>query len=232
MLLHGRGRDQRDWSGLVPLLRDAGLRPVTMDLRGHGGSSPAPWGWDEGLAAVVTHLELARPAVVGHSLGGMVAALWAREHPECPLAVNVDGHGDPQGPRSYDAPDPDAAAAAHEAVTAFLAELDAEDGPNPDLEQYLATFEGFDLFAVYREARCPLLVISSEREEDEDEEELPPAVADAFAAHRRGIARDLALVAAQNPLVSATSLPTTHDVHLEDPEGLVRLVLDALHRSA
>jgi hypothetical protein len=27
-----------------------------------------------------------------------VAAVWATRHPECPLAVNLDGHTDPTGP--------------------------------------------------------------------------------------------------------------------------------------
>ncbi|MFE0023728.1 alpha/beta fold hydrolase [Amycolatopsis sp. NPDC059021] len=229
VLLHGRGRDQQDWHRLLPLLRKAGLRPVTMDLRGHGRSSAAPWGWAEAVAdleAVVDHLGLDRPAIVGHSLGGMVAAVWAREHPRCPLAVNVDGHPGPAGPHSYDEPDPAAAAAAHAVVTAFETELDAEEGPDPGWEQYLSTFEGFDLLEIYRKTRCRLLVVSAEHDEDEDD--LPPEVAAAFASHRRGIARDLAFVAGQTPLFSATSLPTTHDVHLEDPAGLARLVLAEL----
>jgi pimeloyl-ACP methyl ester carboxylesterase len=58
----------------------------------------ADWSWDLALsdiAAVVDALGLIRPAVVGHSLGGMIAALWAAAHPDCPLAANLDGHGNP-----------------------------------------------------------------------------------------------------------------------------------------
>jgi pimeloyl-ACP methyl ester carboxylesterase len=45
------------------------------------------------IAAVADSFRLTNPAVVGESLGGMIASMWAREHPECPAAVNLDGHG-------------------------------------------------------------------------------------------------------------------------------------------
>ncbi|WP_073484925.1 alpha/beta fold hydrolase [Streptoalloteichus hindustanus] len=235
LLLHGRGRDSQDWHQVAPLLLNAGLRVVTMDLRGHGGSDPAPWGWDEALAdveSVVNHLGLTRPAVIGHSLGGMVATLWARSHADCPLAVNLDGHQDPKGPHDYAGLDPDEALAAHAAVTAFFAELDAEEEPDPALEQYLGTFEGFDLVEVYRAARCPLLVVCAEHDEDEEDDELSPEVVEAFAAHRRGLVRDLAAVSAQNPLVSFTTFPTTHEIHLEAPEDLAKLLLGRIGTTA
>jgi len=51
-------------------------------------------------------------AIVGHSLGGMVAALWATTHAECPLAVNIDGHGSPSSPGQYAGLEPKDALAA------------------------------------------------------------------------------------------------------------------------
>ncbi|MEH1015852.1 alpha/beta hydrolase [Micromonospora sp. CPCC 206060] len=97
LLLPGAGGNL---AGLVPfagLLR-AAYRVVVVDLRGHGRSGDGPWNWDAvdaDLVAVATELRLDAPAVVGVSLGGMVAAHWAARHPECPGAVNLDGNPTP-----------------------------------------------------------------------------------------------------------------------------------------
>jgi pimeloyl-ACP methyl ester carboxylesterase len=100
LLLHGGGRSMDDWRLVAPLLVDAGMRVAAMDLRGHGRSGPALWRWQDAIAdarAVVDHLGLVRPAIVGHSLGGMVAALWATSHEDCPLAVNGRRARQPEG---------------------------------------------------------------------------------------------------------------------------------------
>jgi pimeloyl-ACP methyl ester carboxylesterase len=63
-----------------------------VDLRGHGDTPVASWTWElvvDDVTAAVEGLGLDRPAVVGHSLGGRVAALWAASHRSCPLAVNA-----------------------------------------------------------------------------------------------------------------------------------------------
>lgn len=94
LLVHGLGGTVDDWMYFAGLLT-VRHRVVAVDLRGHGGSGDGPWEWDailDDLAAAVEHLGLTAPAVVGMSLGGWVAALWARRHPECPAVVNLDGH--------------------------------------------------------------------------------------------------------------------------------------------
>lgn len=49
-----------------------------------------------------------------------------------------------------------------------------------------------------------------------------------LGAYQRGTARDLDLVAKANPLVSLATAPGNHDLHLEVPQQLVGLILDAL----
>lgn len=94
LLLHGAGGNLLHWSGFVPLL-SASHRVVTMDLRGHGRSGDAAWEWGgalDDIEAVVEHLDLGAPAIVGHSLGGMLAGAWVGRHRDCPAAVSLDGH--------------------------------------------------------------------------------------------------------------------------------------------
>ncbi|MHB8451619.1 MAG: alpha/beta fold hydrolase [Mycobacteriales bacterium] len=119
LLLHGGGRTLVDWALVVPTLARR-HRVVAMDLRNHGRSGDGPWDWDvvvADVAAVVAELGLGRPAVVGHSRGGMVAAAYAARGAASRAAVNIDGHG-PGRPEQYLGLDPGL-------VRTRLAELDA-----------------------------------------------------------------------------------------------------------
>lgn len=94
VLLHGLGRTLIDWSVIGPLLTSAG-RTVAFDLRCHGKSGDGPWSWDAAISdidGVASALDLESPAVVGHSLGGMLAIMWAKVHTGA-RAVNLDGQG-------------------------------------------------------------------------------------------------------------------------------------------
>jgi pimeloyl-ACP methyl ester carboxylesterase len=94
LLLHGAGGNLLHWEPLAPMLTGA-FRVVAVDLRGHGRSGDGPWTWQAVLGdldAVVAALGQADPVVAGHSLGGMLAGMWARRHPSCPAAVSLDGH--------------------------------------------------------------------------------------------------------------------------------------------
>ena len=100
LLLHGAGGNLAHMTTLARALRPR-HRVITMDLRGHGRSGDGAWTWDAGLAdlaAVVVQMELDRPAVVGHSLGGMLAALWGQRHPESAGVVSLDGNPPPTRP--------------------------------------------------------------------------------------------------------------------------------------
>jgi pimeloyl-ACP methyl ester carboxylesterase len=100
ILLHGGGGNLAHMTTLARALRPR-HRVVTMDLRGHGRSGDGPWSEEAvlgDLAAVAVQLGLERPAMVGHSLGGVIAALWGRRHPESPGVVSLDGHPPPTRP--------------------------------------------------------------------------------------------------------------------------------------
>jgi pimeloyl-ACP methyl ester carboxylesterase len=113
LLLHGAGGNLAHMTTLARALRPR-HRVITMDLRGHGRSGDGAWSWDAALAdlaAVVVQLELNRPAVVGHSLGGMLAALWGQRHPESAGVVSLDGNPPPTRPDRLPGMDPEKAAA-------------------------------------------------------------------------------------------------------------------------
>jgi pimeloyl-ACP methyl ester carboxylesterase len=95
LLLHGGGRTLADWELVRPHLR--GRRVVAADFRWHGSSSDEG---DVGLEAnaddceaIIEALGLDNPAIAGHSLGGMVAAVYGTRHADCPGVANLDGHG-------------------------------------------------------------------------------------------------------------------------------------------
>jgi len=203
-----------------------------MDLRGHGESAAGPWSWPRVLADVASVADaLDRPAVIGHSLGGMVAALWAREHPECPLAVNLDGHGNPTRPDQYLGLDETARAHAYLDMTAFFTQaVESLDGP---MVQVMREVDALDLFAVYRAARCPLLVVSGD-DHAWVGELVPEHLVPAWEAYREWTRAQLAAVAREVPYVRVASLPTGHDAHVDDPVGLIDIVLgtDGLARTS
>jgi pimeloyl-ACP methyl ester carboxylesterase len=86
VLLHGLGVSGAVWQG-VGRLMGSFARLVAPDLRGHGESDKPsagylPRDYVGDIAALVAH-EPSRPlAVVGHSLGAVIAALLAAERPE------------------------------------------------------------------------------------------------------------------------------------------------------
>jgi pimeloyl-ACP methyl ester carboxylesterase len=102
-----------------------------MDLRGHGRSGDGVWTWDAALgdlASVCVQLELDRPAVAGHSLGGMLAALWGQRHPETPGVVSLDGNPPPTRPEHLPGLDPEKAAAELARLHAIFDQMAATAG--------------------------------------------------------------------------------------------------------
>lgn len=93
LLLHDAGRSSADWLPIVNHLTTR-RRVVSMDMRGHGRSSVGRWSVDTLLGDIETvldHYGLSDVTVVGHSLGGVLAHLYALRFPRVSYVVNLDG---------------------------------------------------------------------------------------------------------------------------------------------
>jgi 3-oxoadipate enol-lactonase len=83
VLLHEGIADRRVWNREFPLLaRDH--RVVRYDLRGYGGSPPATSDFSPvgDLVALIDHLRMERPLIVGPSVGGKIALDLTLAHPD------------------------------------------------------------------------------------------------------------------------------------------------------
>lgn len=89
VLIPGWGCSVYTYNRNMPALADAGFRVIAVDLKGHG-LSDKPLASDEyTIESLVEHLrdildalELDRPALVGHSLGGSLIYHFASRYPE------------------------------------------------------------------------------------------------------------------------------------------------------
>lgn len=97
MLLHGwMATADLNWCGAYLDLIDAGYRVLAIDHRGHGrGLRPLmPFRLTEcaaDAAAALRALGLAPALVVGYSMGGAIAQLVARDHPDVASGVVLSG---------------------------------------------------------------------------------------------------------------------------------------------
>jgi pimeloyl-ACP methyl ester carboxylesterase len=84
LLLHGGSSSAATWARLTASLPER--RVIAPDLRGHGSSPRCASypldGYVADVVAALDRLRLDRAAVVGHSLGGYVAARLAMEQPQ------------------------------------------------------------------------------------------------------------------------------------------------------
>lgn len=95
VLIHGSGSDYRIWMSQIRPFA-AKYRVIAYSRRYH---TPNPWRGDgsdysaalhaEDLVALLQSLNLGRAHLVGHSAGGTIALLVARDHPELVRSVTV-----------------------------------------------------------------------------------------------------------------------------------------------
>jgi 3-oxoadipate enol-lactonase len=97
MLLHGwMATGDLNWEGAYGDLRHAGYRVLAIDHRGHGrGLRPIERfrlsDCAADAAAVMRTLGVAPATVVGYSMGGAIAQLVAREHPDVVTGLVLSG---------------------------------------------------------------------------------------------------------------------------------------------
>ncbi|MGW4320416.1 alpha/beta fold hydrolase [Streptomyces sp. NPDC004684] len=94
VLLHAGFVDHTMWDEQIPVLAKE-FRVIAPDARGHGRSANAsrPFRQDDDLAELLRHLGVGPAALVGVSMGAMIAVATALEHPELVRALVVSGGG-------------------------------------------------------------------------------------------------------------------------------------------
>ena len=92
LLVHGWCCDRTYFAPQLENFASRGHRVVAVDLRGHGRSDKPRQSYTmqlfaDDLAWMCERLELAKPVVVGHSMGGIVAFDLAARYPDLPSGV-------------------------------------------------------------------------------------------------------------------------------------------------
>ncbi|MGW4809148.1 alpha/beta fold hydrolase [Kitasatospora sp. NPDC004272] len=234
LLLHGLAGHAGEWDALAGALAP-GHRVVAVDQRGHGRSTrrPASVGREAYVAdalAVADRLGLERPLLVGQSLGGHTALLAAAAHPDrfgALVLVEAAAGRAEDAPeqiggllRNWPLPFPDRAAAvgffgggpAGEAWADGLEQRPDGWWPRFDTEvmvDSMAPLAARDHWDDWAALTCPTLLVLGRRGI------IPPAETDRMLSLR--------------PEVRAVSLLAAgHDVHLDQPAELHRLIAELL----
>ena len=95
VLVHGAGDNLQTWYNQVPAFSKE-YKVLAYDARGHGQTDVSEGEyttgvWADDLHALLNVLGARRASVVGYSLGGMIAATLASEHPETVDALVLVG---------------------------------------------------------------------------------------------------------------------------------------------
>ncbi|MCL4859661.1 MAG: alpha/beta hydrolase [Caldilineaceae bacterium] len=97
VLAHGFSDDGLCWTPVAEKL-EADYDVIMVDARGHGRSDAPEQGYTPidmaaDLAGVITGLDLKKPAVLGHSMGGSTAMALAGLYPHLPGAILIEDSG-------------------------------------------------------------------------------------------------------------------------------------------
>ena len=230
VLIHGINGSAADWAEVAERLGGE-RRTITLDLRGHGASTPdGPYGARDYLAdvlAVLDDREVERAHLVGASFGGSVAVAAAALAPQRVASITALG----SALRVDDPPDVDAGVSAMRAAgaTAVFAGMLAEISfaPNTDPAVVRATAEragardvdviaavtraafGDDVTELAGSVGAPALVLVGELDRT-----TPVALGEQLAAALETHARVLP--------------GRGHMAMLEDPEGVAALIAEHL----
>lgn len=218
LLLHGLGGDMSAWETLAPQVNG---RCVAVDLRGHGKSPDGPWEWEavlDDLESTVVRFGLKDPVVVGHSLGGVLAGMWARRHPEC-AAVSLDGHRSAAtDPAHYAGLAPDQVEADLAKLNEiFTAQVAMITRPDASITSAVRTAPEFlDALPVFAEVTAPFLLVLATKNLP-----VPPDLIALMDAHRAGLRRDLPRIC---PNVRVHEIDATHGMVYEQAAEVAAIV--------
>lgn len=90
-LIHGAGCNHTVWRYQSRYFANHGYRVKAFDLPGHGSNRESPLDTVEEMAAWVADRIEPRTAVIGHSMGGLIALELARTHPELVERIGLFG---------------------------------------------------------------------------------------------------------------------------------------------
>ncbi len=235
MLLHGLAGHAGEWDVLARGLT-SGYRVVAVDQRGHGASERHPQdvsraAYVADVIAIVDHLALQRPVLVGQSLGGHTAMLTAAAHPERVRALVLveagPGGPNPNGPAdiggwldSWPTPFP-----SREAAAAFLGGGPVGAGWAAGLEER----EGGWWPRFDRDVMVRSLAENAQRSFRHEWGQVTCPTLLVLAQSSFIPAREADEMLRQRPATMAMCIPGTgHDLHLEQPEILHSALADFL----
>jgi pimeloyl-ACP methyl ester carboxylesterase len=243
LVIHGVTSRWQDWLPVLPVFAQR-WRVVAVDLRGHGGSGHVEDGYGlmeyvSDVAALLGHLGDEPAAVMGHSLGAMIAIGLAAEHPDRVRAVVLEdpplgafngqpfvnrpehgrfvamrelaraGHAQAELARLLAAEMPGANALVPRARARSLCQID------PDVLSAIIenrSIEGYDLGARLQQVQAPTLLLQGNTERG-------GALSDAEAAWAAALLPDCVHI----------SLPDVgHGIHSEQPVQFGQMVTSFL----